>query len=300
MNIAIIGAGGIGGYYGGLLARAGNKVSLLARGEHLRAMRSKGLEVILPDERFIIKVNAVETAEELAGAELVIVAVKSYSLKEVLPSIRMLAERGSLVLPLLNGVDTLQNLVDAGVPNDRMLGGLTTISVVKTAPGVIERRSSFATLVLGEPSGGLSERAVRIAGIFAKASVDAHASGNITLELWRKFAFIATLAAACGLSRGPIGVVRMAPKGALLLERSVREIAAVGNVRGVPFTEADIQQTLKTIHGLAPEMKPSFLLDLERGGPTELDILSGAISRMGGEAKIDTPIHDTATAVLSK
>ena len=299
MKISIVGAGGIGGYYGGLLARAGNQVSILARGEHLQTIRERGLEVIMPGDRFTAKVIAAEWPEELAGAELAIVAVKSYSLPEVVPAIRMLGEKGSVVLPLLNGVDTVQKLVEGGVPKDTILGGLTTISVVKTTPGVIERRSSFAKLVLGEPSGGISERANRIADVFVEAGVDAKATENITLELWRKFAFIATLAASCGLARVAIGPVRNAPQGDLLLERSVREIAAVANAQSVRFAEADIQQTLTTIQGLAPEMKPSFLLDLERGGPTELEILSGAISRMGKESRIQTPVHDTATAALA-
>lgn len=299
MKIAFIGAGGVGGYYGGVLARAGNRITMLARGEHLQAIRAKGLEIRTPEERFVAPIQAAERAEELTGAELVVVTVKSYSLHEVVPGIRRLAEAGSVVLPLLNGVDTVERLIDGGVPKEQILGGLTTISVVRTAPGVIERRSSFAQLTIGEPSGGLSERAERIASTFVEAGVDARAAADITLELWRKFAFIATLAAACGMSRASVGRVRSAQYGGLLLERSVREIFAVGKARGVAVTENDIQKTLETIHGLAPEMKPSFLLDLERGGPTELEILSGAISRMGRESKMETPVHDTATATLS-
>ena len=139
----------------------------------------------------------------------------------------------------------------------------------------------------------------RIVSAFTGAEVDARASTDITLDLWRKFAFIATVAAASGLSRAPIGLVRDAPLGGLLLERSVREIAAVGQARGVAFSEQDIEQTLATIAGLAPQIKPSLLLDLERGGPTELDILSGTVARMGRESNVATPLHDTATAAIA-
>jgi 2-dehydropantoate 2-reductase len=130
-------------------------------------------------------------------------------------------------------------------------------------------------------------------------SVDARASTDITLELWRKFAFIATVAAACGLSRTPIGPVRDTTLGNLLLERSVHEIAAVAQARAVTFSNQDIEQTLTTIAGLAPQIKPSLLLDLERRGPAELDILSGAVARMGRELNVATPIHDTATAAIA-
>ena len=299
MQIAVIGAGGVGGYYGGLLARAGHRVTLLARGEHLTAIRQRGLEIRLPDEQFVAEVSAAESANEIGETELAIVAVKSYSLEEVAPTIRLLSEGDAIVLPLLNGVDTVQRLVAFSVAEAQILGGLTTISVVKIAPGIIERRSSFAKMTVGELGGKISQRVERIVAAFTDAGVDAQASADITLDLWRKFAFIATVAAACGLSRGPIGAVREAQFGNLLMERSVREIAAVGRARGVAFSEQDIEQTLTTIAGLAPEIKPSFLLDLERGGPTELDIFSGAVARMGREFKIATPLHDTATAAIS-
>lgn len=299
MQIAVIGAGGVGGYYGGLFARAGHRVTLLARGEHLSAIRQRGLEIRLPDEQFVAKVSAVESASEIAGADLALVAVKSYSLEQVAPAVRLLSEGGAIVLPLLNGVDTLQRLVASSVAEAQILGGLTTISVVKIAPGIIERRSSFAKLTVGELGGEISPRVERIVAAFTDAGVDAHASADMTLDLWRKFAFIATVAAACGLSRTPIGPVRDAEFGNLLLERSVREIAAVGQARGVAFSEQEVEHTLTTIAGLAPQLKPSLLLDLERGGPTELDILSGAVARMGREFSIATPLHDTATATIS-
>lgn len=299
MRIAVIGAGGVGGYYGGLLARGGHEVTLLARGEHLAAVRQHGLEIRFHDERFVAQVSAVVSASEIGGTDVVLLAVKSYSLAEVTPAVRFLSERGGVVLPLLNGVDTIERLVVSSVAEKQILGGLTTISVAKIAPGIIERRSNFAKLIVGEVNGQVSARVERIVSAFAAVSVDARASTDITLDLWRKFAFIATVAAACGLSRTPIGPVRNAALGNVLLERSVREIAAVAQARAVPFSDQDIEQTLTTIAGLAPQIKPSFLLDLERGGPTELEILSGAVARMGRELNIATPIHDTAMAVIA-
>jgi len=298
MNIAILGAGGVGGYFGGILARAGHRVVLLARGDHLEAVRERGLEVRTPEGSFTVAVEAAGDPEELREIELAVLAVKGYSLAEIAPAARRLAERGAVVLPLLNGVEAADKLIAAGVPGDRVLGGLTEISAVRVGPGVVERRSQFQRIVLGERTGGASERAERVAAAFRETGAEARVSEDITADLWRKFAFISTMAAVCGLARSPIGPVREAPLGNLMIERALREVIAVAHARGVPLT-ADVEKgILGFTHSLPGFMKPSFLLDLESGGPTELDDLSGAVSRLGRLAGVETPVHDVATAVL--
>ena len=149
MKIAILGAGGVGGYYGGVLARAGHQVSMLARGAHLEALRERGLEVRTPEEPFTVAVGAADDPRELGENDLAIVAVKTYSLGEIAPAARIVAEAGAIVLPLLNGVDAADRLIEGGVPDERVLGGLTEISAVRTAPGVIEGRSQFQRGVVG-------------------------------------------------------------------------------------------------------------------------------------------------------
>jgi 2-dehydropantoate 2-reductase len=299
MRIAILGAGGVGGYFGGVLARAGHPVSILARGAHLDALRARGLEVRTPEGTFTAVIEAAGDPEELGPADLAIVAVKTYSLAEIVPAARLLAERGALVLPLLNGVDAADRLVAGGVPEAQVLGGLTEISAARIGPGVVERRSSFQRIVVGERAGGVSDRAERITALFREAGAEARASVDITADLWRKFAFISSMAAACGLARAPIGPIRAAPLGRLLIERAVHEVGAVARARGVAVTEEDEGKILGFAFGLPDPMKPSFLLDLESGGRTEIDDLSGAVSRLGREAGVETPVHDVATAALS-
>ncbi|HYU32753.1 MAG TPA: ketopantoate reductase family protein [Thermoanaerobaculia bacterium] len=298
MNIAILGAGGVGGYFGGLLARAGHEVAMLARGAHLDALRERGLEVRTPEERFVVKVEATDDPQGLGRADLAVVAVKSYSLSEIAPAARLLTEGGAVVLPLLNGVEAADRLIAAGVPGEQVLGGLTQISAARVAPGVVERRSPFQRVVVGEIAGGLSERAEWIAGAFREAGADARASAEITADLWRKLVFISPVSAACGLARSSIGPVRDAPLGRPLIERAVREVVAVGRALGIALTEEDVSRTLAFVDAMAPGIKPSFLLDLESGGPTELDDLCGAVSRLGREAGVETPVHDVATAAL--
>jgi 2-dehydropantoate 2-reductase len=300
MRIAILGAGGVGGVYGAMLARAGNPVAMLARGEHLEALRARGIEVTTPEETFTAKVGASGDVDGLGAVDLALVTVKTYSLDEVAPAARTLAERGADVLPLLNGIDAADRLAAAGVPKERLVGGLTEVSAAKTGPGRVARKSPFARIALGELAGGGSPRVEGIAETLRGAGIETRVSVEIAVDLWRKFAFIASMAAGCGLARTSIGPLRAAPYGTLFFTRAVREVLAVGRARGVALDlEADAARILAFVNGLPEPMKPSLLLDLQSGSRTEVDDLSGAVCRLGREAGVETPVHDTATAALS-
>lgn len=298
MRIAILGAGGVGGYYAGILARSGHAVALLARGPNLDALLSRGLEVRTPEESFTVAVQATDDPKTFGVCDVAIVAVKTYSLAAIAPAARLLAEGGAAILPFLNGVEAADRLVESGVPANQVLGGLTQVSVVKVEPGVVERKSSFQKVAVGERAGKPSERVRRIVEAFQGAGAEARVSEDISADLWRKFAFIASMAAACGLARAPIGPVRDAPYGKVLLARAVREVLAVARARGQRLAEDEESKILAFIDSLGGGMKPSFLLDLEAGGPTELEDLCGAVSRLGREAGVETPVHDTAAAAL--
>ena len=299
MDVAILGTGGVGGYYGGVLARAGHDVRLWARGANLDALRSRGLEVRTPDGTFTVKPTTTNSPDQLGRVDFALVSVKSYSLSEVAPGARAVASRGAVILPLLNGVDAAERLTALGVPREAILGGLTMISAERVAPGIVERKSPFASIVLGELDGGTSARAEAIVEAFRSAAVDVRESENVTVDLWQKFIFIASLATICGLARSSIGPIREAPQGSEFISAAVNEAVAVARVRGVQLPRDQAQLTLRTIEGLPAQMRPSFLLDLERGGPTELDALTGAVSRMGREGGVPTPVSMAATAALS-
>jgi len=298
MRFSVIGAGGIGAYFGGELARAGHEVTLYARGAHLDAVRRRGLTVRTPEGEFVARVGATNDPNELPASDVAIVAVKSYSLPDIIPVVRIVAERGADVVSLLNGVTAADELIAGGVARSRVLGGLARVSVVRTEPGVVERLTGFYSIVVGELDGGLSERATRIVDAFRSAGVDARASAEMGVELWQKYVFITAVAAVCGLARTSIGPVREAPGGRRLIERAVTEVVDVARARGVRLPDDEAPRTAAYIHTLPAAMKPSFLLDLESGGQTELDTLSGAVSRFAADAGLDTPVHDTAAAVL--
>ena len=295
----MLGAGAIGAYYGGQLARTGHDVTLYARGENLTTIRRRGLEIRTREGSTVVQVTATDRADELGAADFAILGVKSYSLDSIGPVVRQTAENGVAILPFLNGVETTDHLLKLGVPRGAVLGGVTRISVARVQPGVVERRGTIQSVIIGELDGQTTDRVTRIATAFRDAGADARVSNRIEVDLWQKFIFLAAIAGACGLARAPIGVVRERPLGRRLFQRAVQEVVDVARARGIPLADDETAQVTGAIDALPPGTKPSFLLDLESGGPTELDILSGAVSRYADEAGIQAPIHDAVTAALS-
>jgi len=300
MRIVILGAGGVGGYFGAVLARAGHDVVLFARGANLDAIRSRGITIRDTNGSFTVPVGATDDPAGLSGAEFAIVAVKSYSLSEIAPVAQGLALSGATIVPLLNGVEAADDLRHAGVPWESILGGLTNVSAFKVEPGIIQRALWKERVVVGEMDGTLSGRATGLVEALRSADIEAVATTNILVELWRKFNQLCAMAAACGMARSDVAGIRDTELGRLLIQRAVGEIATVARARGVPIPDSQESDIMRGIDSVPGTMKPSFLLDLERGGPTELDVLSGAVSRFGREAGIPTPVHDTAAAVLAQ
>jgi 2-dehydropantoate 2-reductase len=299
VRIAIIGAGGVGGYYAAKLTQAGHDVTLLARGEHLAAIRKNGIVIKDHGTTFAVPVTATDRAEDLRGAEWAMLAVKSYSVAELVDVVVMLAKNGTAIVPALNGVTTAETLEAAGVPRAQILGGTTIMNAHKTAPGVIERLSTKERSAVGELDGTMSARVEAIAAAMESAGDEAVATPDIVLELWQKFNMLCACAAACGMARSNLGAIRDTELGRLLIDRAVREIAAVARAMRVPIPATQEEDALARIAALPATLKPSFVLDIERGGPTELDVLSGAVSRFGRHTGVPTPVHDTAAAVLA-
>jgi len=300
VRIAIIGAGGVGGYFGALLARGGHDVVLFARGPHLGAIRQNGIVIKDHEETFAVPLNATDRVDDLRGADWALLAVKSYSVPEVADLIANLAHGGAAIVPILNGVSVAENLESAGVPRAQILGAATTMNAHKTAPGVIEHLSRKDRFVVGELDGTLSPRAQAIATSMQLTGVESLATREIVLELWHKFNMLCACSAACGMARSDLGTIRDTELGRILLDRAVREIAAVARAMHVPIPLTQEEDAMARIDAMPARMKPSFAVDVERGGPTELDVLSGAVSRFGRNTGVSTPVHDTAAAVLAR
>jgi 2-dehydropantoate 2-reductase len=299
MKVIVLGAGAIGAYYGGQLARAGHEVTLYARGDNLSAILDRGLEIRTSDGSSIVRVAATDRADELGAADFAILGVKSYSLDSIAPVVQQVANGGTAILPFLNGVETTDRLTSFGVRKSAILGGVTRISVARVQPGVVERRGPFQSVIVGELDGRATDRVTRIAAAFRETGVDAKVSSQIEVDLWEKFVFIAALAASCGLARTPVGPLRDRPLGRRLLQRAVQEVVDVARARGIALANDEAAQVVGAIDALPPGTKPSFLLDLESGGRTELEILSGAVSSYADALGVAVPVHDTVAAVLA-
>jgi 2-dehydropantoate 2-reductase len=300
LRIAIIGAGGVGGYYGARLASAGHEVVVYARGEHLRAIQERGLVVKDHDSTVAVPLRATDSVDALLGAEWAMVAVKSYSVHEIVSVLKALSNSGTAIVPLLNGVSVAETLESLGIPRSHLLGGATVMNAHRIAPGVIEHLSRHERFVVGELDGTMSERARAIALAMQSTGVEAVATREIVTEHWKKFTMLCSISAACGMARCNLGSIRDTVLGRQLLERAVREIASVARAMhvSIPATlEADTMSQIGTMSG---EIKPSFAIDIERGGPNELDVLSAAVARLGRRTGVPTPVHDTAAAVLAK
>ena len=300
MIIGVVGAGGIGSYYAGTLSRAGHQVRLVARGPHLAAMRERGLEVRTggPDESFTVRPEVSDDGALVAKCEFVIVAVKSYSLSEVGPSLVGAAKSGATIVPLLNGADVTERLVALGVPEPAILGGIIHASLVRTEPGVVHRKGPSDRVTIGEFGQPSSERAKKIVDAFAGGGSNARLSADISGDIWRKFAFIVPMGIACGLSRQPMGPVLASESGRRILTDSLHEVVMVARAAAGRLDDGDEIKVRDELFGIGPAIKPSFLLDLERGGPTELDLLAGTVRRLGREHGVPTPVANLATAAF--
>jgi 2-dehydropantoate 2-reductase len=267
----------------------------LARGDHLAAINSRGLELKTPDGAFVVHPEASADPAKLVGCEYVLVSVKSYSLPDVGPAIVGAANAGAAIVPLLNGIDVAERLIEMGVPKTSIIGGFVRASVERTAPGIIERKSSFDLIVLGELDRAPRERTSSLVSAIAAAGATARESDNILYELWRKFAFIVPMGVGCGLARTSMGPVMATERGRDLIKGAIHEIVGVSQSI---LTAEDEPRTFAELSAIAPPIKPSFLLDLEKGGDTELDLLAGTVSRLGKQLGVPTPIHDVATAAF--
>ena len=298
MHIAVLGAGGIGGYYGGLLARGGQDVIFIARGAHLAAIRERGLRVESVHGDFeIYPARATDQAAEVGPVDLVLVAVKSYDLEQAAQSAQPLIGPQTVALPLLNGLDAAERLA-AVWGEEHVLGGLTHISASIAAPGCIRQVSPLRRITLGERDGSLTPRAQRIRDVLAASDIEAVVTPAIDAALWSKFLFIASISGVCCLARRPIGPVLETPETRQLYIDALREVRAVGRASGVALPPNLVEQTLRLTEGFSPQTRPSLLVDLEAGRRLELEAMSGTVVRYGRERRVPTPVHGVIYAAL--
>ncbi|MCX5842294.1 MAG: 2-dehydropantoate 2-reductase [Deltaproteobacteria bacterium] len=298
LKIAIMGTGGVGGYYGGLLARSGQDVTVIARGAHLRAIREQGLKVKSVHGDFTVSpAKATDTPAEVGPMDMILFATKTYQTDEAAQLIKPLVAQNTVVVSLQNGIDSADR-IGRVVGMEHMLGGVTWLSAAVEAPGLIGQYSQFRRIALGEFSGETTPR--------LKAAFDALQATGATVEvsdvilkvLWTKFVFIAPVMAMGSLTRVTFGEYRNVPEARTVLTNAISEVAAVANAKGVTLDKDVVDTTLAFIDSSAPGIKPSMQRDVESGKPSELEAMIGAVVRLGAEHNVPTPAMKFAYAML--
>ena len=298
MKIAIMGSGGVGGYYGGLLAVAGQEVTFIARGAHLQALRDKGLQIkSVHGDLAVSPAKATDHPGEIAAVDLVIVATKTYHTHEAAQAIKPLIGANTVVMSLQNGIDAAER-IGSIVGMEHIIGGATWLSAALEAPGRIGQYSQFRRIVLGELDGRSTPRAQAIASVLATTPAVIELVPNIRQVLWTKFVFISAISALGGLTRVAIGEYRQVPEAREVLAEAMAEVAAVAKAIGVTLDANIIAKTLSFVDASAPDIRPSMQRDLEAGRMSELESLIGVVVRLGKEHGVPTPVMRLAYALL--
>lgn len=298
MKTAIFGSGGVGGYFGARLAAAGEDVTFLARGAHLKAMQESGLHVDSPNGNLsLAQVQATDRPQAIGPVDVVLFTVKLYDVAGAAATLAPLIGPDTVVITLQNGVEAM-DMVAAHVGADHVAGGAAYVVVVIDQPGRL-RHTTAHSLVFGERDGTRSARLVAFEEACTRAGFKGKASTEIETDLWVKFIRLSTWSGMTAVTRSPMGVVREDPALFTMMMDAINEAIAVGQARGITFPADLIDSTLGMIKGFPPASKSSMLEDLERGRPLELPWLSGAVARLGKQAGVPTPTHSFITAVLT-
>lgn len=292
MKIAVVGAGGVGGYLGGLLARAGHAVALIARGEHLRAIRARGLAIRSVHGDFEIRPAwATDHPAEVGETELTIFTVKTYDIASTAELARPLIGPQTAVLPLENGVESPTQL-GRYFGKAAVLGGAVWIVSAVAEPGLIQQQSQVRRIVLGELDGRETERVNTIREALSQSGFAVEATQHIEKVLWTKLLFIASFSGITSVTRAPAGPVMASVESRLLLQRAMQEVEAVARAKDIPLDADVVEQTLTFVERLEPGATSSMQRDVAAGRRLEYDALNGAVLRAGRETGVPTPIHE--------
>jgi len=298
MRIAVLGSGGIGGYYGALLARSGHDVVFIARGAHPEAMQRRGLTVRTSEGESTIPVTASADTAGVGTVDLVLFSVKSYDTATAAQALTPLMARDTAVITFQNGLDNVEAIAAAAGP-EAVLPGVVYVALQLIGPGVILRTGGEGKVVFGELSGILTERVQRIADAFRQSGIALEVTPDIRRVLWDKFLFITGIGGVTALARSGIGPLLASAAGRSLLHAACAEIVAVAQAEGAHLQPAAVEATLAQAATLPAPWRSSMARDLEEGRRLEVDALSGAVVRRGIKHGIPTPVHQTIVACLS-
>ena len=299
MKILIMGAGAIGGGYGGLLARGGEDVVLLARTANLSAIRERGLRVESDTfGEFTVHPEAVDVLDGSWTADLILFCVKGYHNEQAMTDMAAAIGDDTTILTLQNGIGSGEQLAQR-FGSEKVLLGAAYIDAERTAPGVFAQRGSPPRIVLGEESGELSDRAQSIADVLRGANIETEVSLNVLTALWSKLVYICALSGMSCITRASFIDVLETPETYAMTMQVMTEALKVGQASGVPLDDdlpdAVMAGFLEEKGGLISSMHT----DLVAGNPLEVSLINGAVGRIGNEVGVATPANSFIAACLA-
>jgi 2-dehydropantoate 2-reductase len=298
VKVAVLGSGGLGGYFGALLARAGQDVTFIARGKHLQALREKGWQVHSVNGDFTVQpTQATDRPEEIGQVDLVLFAVKTYHIDEALRSLPPLVGPATTVLTTQNGVDAADRAAAAVGPQAVLPGAVWIVSEVES-PGVIRQLSPFRRIAFGERDGRISARAQAILEALQLAGAQAEISPDILKTIWTKYLFIASFSGVSSVVRLPAGGVKACPETMDLVRQAMGEVEAVARAKGIALDADVVGKTMAFVNDLGPDTTSSMQRDVAAGRRLEIEALSGTVVRYADELGLPAPAHRFIYAAL--
>jgi 2-dehydropantoate 2-reductase len=293
MRIVVFGTGGVGGYFGGRLAKAGEDVTFIARGEHLRAIQSSGLKVDSIDGGFVVQpANAAGDPAEVGKVDLVIVGVKAWQVPQIAPLLKPMVGPNTTVLPLQNGVEAPSQLA-AELGTEFVIGGLCKIVAFIVGPGHIRHAGFEPSVALGELDNHASERVQRIQQLFATAGVKAAIPADINAALWGKFLFISAFSGVGAIKGESAGSIRTNTEARAMLQRAMEEVGTLAQARGINLPPDAVAKAMGSVDELPAEGTSSMQRDIAAGRPSELESQTGAVVRLARESGVEVPTHQS-------
>ncbi len=297
MDIAVMGAGGVGGYFGGLLARAGHNVTFIARGEHLDAIRRNGLQVISGnDGEFNAPGNATDNPADVGHQDLVLFTVKMYDNDAAIRAIGPMLGPNTIVLTLQNGIDNGERLVEV-YGAERVMIGSAYLEGRISEPGVVTQGGP-GSASFGERTIGITERGQRLLEVFQGAGWRVELLENMTGMLWKKFAYLSGSAGVCAASGCMYGELRSIPETREAIRAAIAEALAVGDAAGAPLEPDSLEWSMNALDNFPATGMASLAKDFAEGRPVELEGLTGVVIRMGERHGVPTPVNNALYAVL--
>jgi 2-dehydropantoate 2-reductase len=291
VRIAVVGVGGVGGYFGARLAQAGEDVAFVARGAQLQALRTQGLHIESPRGNARLGPQpATDDPAEIGPVDAVLLCVKTWQLAEAVATLGPLLGPDTCLVPFQNGVEAAEELVAALGP-DAVLGAVAKIVAFMDGPGRIRDMGGPTAAAFAELDNRPSLRVERLRDALRGAGLEVEAPPDIHAAVWTKFMFVASAGGVGAVARVPIGVLRRVPETRRLLEGAMAEIAALARARGIRLPDDIVGRTMAFADTMPAGGTASLQRDIAEGRRSELDWWSGAVVRLGRESGVPTPVH---------